>query len=122
MTSKRIENIALKKSRRSDCLHMHSAIIVVKGHVVSIGHNRKLRGNGDKGPHSIHAEVDALRTVKPGTDMSKAEMYVSRFNKNGGPLLSKPCDECILAIRESGIRKVHYSLHCDELVWATVKV
>ena len=101
---------------------MHSAIIVVKGHIVSIGHNRKLRGNGDKGPHSIHAEVDALRTVKPGTDMSKAEMYVSRFNKNGGPLLSKLPVMNVYLIRESGIRKVHYSLHCDELVWATVKV
>ena len=98
---------------------MHSAIIVVKGHIVSIGHNRKLRGNGIR---VLIRFMHALRTVKPGTDMSKAEMYVSRFNKNGGPLLSKPCDECMLAIRESGIRKVHYSLHCDELVWATVKV
>lgn len=100
---------------------MHSAIIVAKGHIVSIGHNRRLRGR-TIGPHSVHAEVDALNTVRPDIDLSKSEMYVSRFNKNGGPLLSKPCDECMEAIRESGIRRVHYSLHRDELVWATIKV
>jgi len=50
--------VPLHKSR-SDCLHTITAVIVVKGTIVSIGHNRKLRPSVYN-QHTIHAEIDAL--------------------------------------------------------------
>jgi deoxycytidylate deaminase len=109
------KKVPLHKSR-SDCLHTITAVIVVKGTIVSIGHNRKLRPSVYN-QHTIHAEIDALNTVKPGTDLSKAEIYVSRFNPKGKPLLAEPCKKCKDAIERAGIQRVYYTVQSNELNW-----
>ena len=55
----------------------------------------------------LHAEVQAIiKALKKGKPHS---IHIERYNKNGAPLLAKPCPVCSLAIKEAGIRKVFYT-------------
>ncbi len=109
--------MALKRSKKSDCLYKHCAVIVKKNRIISIGHNRRASPMMKReGQHTIHAEHDAIRRAKE--DLRGASMYIMRFNKHGNARLSKPCVRCIRRIYRSGITKVYYSVSSDgELIW-----
>jgi deoxycytidylate deaminase len=55
---------------------------------------------------SVHAEVDAIGRAG---DTKGATLYIARVNNQGVALLSRPCDNCHLAILEAGISKVIYT-------------
>lgn len=88
-----------------------------KGRVLSIGQNSYIKthplqakhankvGLPDK--HYLHAEVHAIVKCK---DLSKAhKIFISRFGKEGQPLLAKPCPVCQSAIKAAGIEHVEYT-------------
>lgn len=53
----------------------------------------------------LHAEVAAIISSRSGTPY---RIYISRARKDG-PGLAKPCPICEYAIREAGIKEVHYT-------------
>lgn len=58
----------------------------------------------------IHAETQALLPlINSRTDLSKAELYISRRLKDGSLAMSKPCPSCMALIRSCGIKTIHYT-------------
>ena len=56
----------------------------------------------------LHSEVLAIiRASKKGIPY---KIKVERYNRNGEPLLAKPCPICELAIKEAGIKFVEYTI------------
>lgn len=88
-----------------------------KGRVLSIGQNSYIKTHPLQAKHAkktgmpekmfLHAEVHAITRCR---DLSKAhKIFVTRYNKNGEPVLAKPCPVCISAIKASGIKYVEHT-------------
>lgn len=88
-----------------------------KGRIISIGKNSYVKthplqakfaqhvGLNDK--IFLHAEVEALVKLK---DWSKAhKIVITRYNKNGEPVLAKPCKVCQHAIKMANIQHVEHT-------------
>lgn len=95
----------------------HTAIAYDKrGRVVSIGKNSYCRthplqakyasksGNADK--IYIHAEIDALVRAK---NRKVHSIFVSRMDRNGNYVLSKPCPSCMLALADFDVRVIGHT-------------
>jgi len=61
-------------------------------------------------PAKCHAELAALAKIKYlDIDFSAAHIYVYREFKDGRKAMARPCPACMNALREKGIKKIHYS-------------
>lgn len=108
-------NLAMKTAEASECTQRHGAVVVKSGSVLSIGLNKwrndaaladEMFAAGKSTNISVHAEIDALSRVR---NPAGAVLYIARVNRQGEPMMSKPCNECSKAIEESGITKVVYT-------------
>ena len=90
--------------------HRHGAAIVApNGRVVSVGVN--IRGSGFSSQFSYHAEEMAIiRAARKGGIPRFSSLLVARLKSDGEWGLSQPCDRCDMVIRESGIKRVEYTL------------
>lgn len=57
---------------------------------------------------SEHAEMAALRRCKR---TNGAVIYVARVDKYGQGKMSRPCDRCMLALKQAGIKKCVYTIN-----------
>lgn len=111
---RRFLELAEKVSRLSNYRVKVGAVIVKNGNVVSVGFNRTFGGdkiiiyNGRK-VRSIHAELMAI--VHAETSLDGAEIFVFSKMKNGKWRLSRPCESCMSAIAEAGIKRVYYTTY-----------
>lgn len=94
--------------------NQHGSIVVNHGNVVGMGHN-KFRNDPDrvspehiKTDCSYHAETVALSAA--GVKAQGAVLYVARINRQGLDRNSKPCDNCSIAIKVAGIKRVVYTV------------
>lgn len=95
-----------------------TAIIYDKrGRVLSVGQNSYCKTHPMQAEHAkklgqperqyLHAEIHAIVRCK---DLSKAHrLFVSRWNRQGEPVLAKPCPVCMSAIRAAGIEIVEHT-------------
>ena len=98
--------------------HELTAIIYDKrGRVLSIGQNSYIKTHPLQAKHAekvglpekqyLHAEIHAIARCK---DLTKAHrILITRFGKNGQPMLAKPCPVCQSAIRAAGIELVEHT-------------
>lgn len=71
-------------------------------------------------PSKVHSEIAALNKIKYlDIDFSKVHVYVYREFKNGEHAMARPCPACMKAIKELGIKTVHYTTNYGE---ATEKI
>lgn len=69
--------------------------------------------NGIK--HSVHAEIAALNsipyTIGKEVEWSKVKVYIYRIcpGRVGGYGLAKPCEACVQALRDIGIKHIYYT-------------
>lgn len=93
------------------------AVIVNKrGHILSQTHNimkthpmiKRFSTNG-KRPYVLHAETRAIILTKRFIEQSDA-IYVARKTKGGMLSAARPCPSCMLAIMETNINKVVFSV------------
>lgn len=110
---------ARKESLKSTHAKAHiGAVIVIGNYVVSRGFNKKKthpmqarldRENNYHCPNGkLHAEVSAL--LNSGKhDLTNAEIYIFREDKQGIMANCKPCVSCTEALRVAGIREVFYT-------------
>lgn len=88
-----------------------------RGKVMSVGQNSYIKTHPLQAKHAkktgmpekmfLHAEIHAITKCR---DLRKAyKIFVSRYNKNGEPVLAKPCPVCISAIKASGIKYVEHT-------------
>lgn len=121
MNDKQGYSYAKRVSYNSDFYKCHTGCIAVyAGHVIAEGWNRekthslqvkynKYRNFDEtKYPGSIHAEIMVVQKIRNlDIDFSKVEVYIYRGKSQ--PRLSKPCASCEQALRDLGIKKVHYT-------------
>lgn len=61
-------------------------------------------------PSKCHAEIAALSKIKYlDVDFSKVELFIYRELKDGNYAMARPCPSCMAAIKDFGIKKVHYT-------------
>lgn len=117
-------NIAKEVSKLSDFPGVQiGACAVYKHKVISTGYNsqrtsplqkkyNKYRFTVDT-PHTCHAEIACLKPLigRKSINFKNVELYVYRENKNGTPLLARPCCSCEKLIRDLKIKKVFFSTY-----------
>lgn len=112
--------VAAAASRYSTYDRIKIGAAIIKGNwVVSTGCNKdkthpfQFRMNQLHRPYEhssncLHAEVDAL--VRSGReDLTGAEIYVYREDRNGSLAMCKPCSVCAASIAAAGINRVIYT-------------
>lgn len=61
-------------------------------------------------PAKTHAEIAALSKIKElDIDFSDVQLFTYRALKDGHIAMARPCPACMAAIRNLGIRKIHYT-------------
>ena len=101
--------IAAKEAEKSSMYSQHGCVIVYKGNVVAVGHNKKVPHFGLR---SIHAEIDALTKISNKRNkkmLRRCVMYVVRV---GGPSIiknSRPCNNCTKVIKKANLKTIHWS-------------
>ena len=95
--------------------NLHHASIVLRNKVIAAAYNRvgsRSRGSG-YGARTIHAEVNAVKSLGDISMLRGATLIVVRHGFDGSIRPSKPCHNCQVflekCIREYGLRKVIYS-------------
>jgi len=88
-----------------------------KGRLLSMGRNSYVKTHpimakmaehvGEHYKIFLHAEVDALIKVKDWTKAHK--LVITRFNKQGEPVLAKPCKVCQHMINMASIKEVEHT-------------
>jgi tRNA(Arg) A34 adenosine deaminase TadA len=92
----------------------HGCIIVNGGAVQSKGTNTYRNQPGiieDTNALSVHAEINAL---KRSGNVSGAVAYISRVNNLGEPRQSRPCPECLKALKDAGVKRIIYTVNGEE--------
>lgn len=85
-----------------------------RGKVLSVGQNSYIKTHPLQAKHAhatgnpekqfLHAEIHAITKCR---NLGRAyKIFVSRYNKQGEPVLAAPCPVCMSAIRASGIKHV----------------
>ena len=96
-----------------------AALLKRRGRIVRIGINsskihprfKRQYNDGTWAAH-MHAEMDVLRFAEPGD-----EIEVMRFRKCKHTLaMARPCDLCMVHMREAGIKTVRYTNERGEWV------
>ena len=88
-----------------------------RGRVLSIGKNQYLKTHPMQAKYAqevcqpekvyLHAEIHAIVRCRA---LSKAhKIFVSRWDKQGKPMLAKPCEICQSAIRAAGIKFIEHT-------------
>ena len=109
--------IKLALNKKSDKYSLCAIITDKKGSILSIGWNSYKKSHpkqayyaekaGSKYRIYLHAELHALIQL---SYMAKPyAIYVARVDKEGNPVLAKPCRICSLAIKDAGIKRVYYT-------------
>lgn len=94
------------------------AVLVLGNHIVSKGCNREkshprqyhydCRTNYHGTQFKLHAEIDAL--ISSGrVDLTDAEIYIYREDKNGLLANCRPCVSCTQALKDAGVKHIYYT-------------
>lgn len=71
-------------------------------------------------PSKVHAELSGLQRIKYlDIDFSKVHIYIYRETKDGRLAMARCCPSCMAAIRELGIKHLHYTTndgYCHEVL------
>ena len=58
----------------------------------------------------LHAEINCLNQLKHlDVNFAKVRLYIYRIRKDQPFGLSRPCPSCMAAIKDLGIRDIHYT-------------
>ena len=96
-------------------------VVTYKNKVIATGTNgqktsptqkyyNKERNFKDSWINKVHAEINALNKCKcMDLDWSNVNIYVYRICNSRKFGMARPCRACMAAIRDFGIRKIHYT-------------
>lgn len=105
----RFFEIAIKLAEKSTHpQHRFGCALVKKNKVISIGFNQlKTHPKSKSYGNYLHAEIHTLLGVA-AEDLRGAVLYVARVRRCGGPGYSRPCEICMHAIQQAGIKTVFF--------------
>jgi tRNA(Arg) A34 adenosine deaminase TadA len=111
-----LEKVALSSDHERYFL---AAAITLRNSIISFGVNRmktdpmQAKYAKNKDCIYMHAEIHAIKNALKKVevdDLRKADLYVLRVrNEDGKRAMAKPCDGCMRAIAEFGIRNVYFT-------------
>lgn len=99
--------LAKQIALRSDHRVKIGAVLVNKGQVLNVGHNR-VGHTHPKYPWYLHAEMDVCLGIHRH-DLTGATIYLFRSNRVGNVLNCRPCSTCQSLLVELGIRRAVYT-------------
>lgn len=103
---------------RIGCVIAYKKAILAKGFNSDKTHTEQARFNKwrykDAGnnylPAKVHSELSALNKIKfLDIDFSKVHIYIYRELRDGTTAMCRPCPACMAAIKEMGIKHIHYT-------------
>lgn len=109
----------MSKRKKPKRVKITATVYDRRGKILSVGENSYVKTHPkmfdlakktnllDKTNSYLHAEVAALVKVKKGIPY---KIFIERYGKDGRELCAKPCPMCELAIKESGIKRVEYTV------------
>ena len=121
---------ARKVAKTSSFENFHmGCVIVYKKHIIGAGSNsdkthpmqaqynkyRKFNKTRNGIKHSLHAEIAALNSISYPVglqvDWEKIKVYIYRIcpGKKRGHGLARPCEGCMRALKDLGIRHIYYT-------------
>ena len=107
-------NVARSLAEKSEENKKHGAVVIKSGRVVGYGFN-KFKNDIHVVPEELikvhcsrHAEEIAIKNA--GDNAKGATIYVARVNRSGINRDSRPCIVCSELIKESGIKRVVYTM------------
>lgn len=111
---------ALRACKRSECEFMLAAVLYKGGSIIRVctNQNKTIRYRTKyfyHGEPSRHAEINAIHNIPPDV-IQKCSLLVVRINKQGEVVSAKPCMACANILKDSGIKKVHYSSYNGEIL------
>jgi tRNA(Arg) A34 adenosine deaminase TadA len=88
-----------------------------RGRVLSVGQNSYIKTHPLQAKHAhraglpektfLHAEIHAITRCR---DLTKAhKILITRYNRQGEPVLAKPCPVCMSAIHSTGIKHIEHT-------------
>lgn len=116
--------LARKYARKSNFNRVHlGCVAVYKNSVLAYGRNfhksspmqahyNQFRNfdNMENAIHSVHSEINCINKIKYlDIDFSKLHIYVYREKQDGSLGMSRPCPACFEAIKQMGIKHIHYT-------------
>lgn len=118
-------------SAKVGCVTVYKGAVLTKSfnsdktHTIQAKYN-KWRYNPEQSkkylPSKIHAELGCIQRIKYlDIDFSKVHIYVYRETKKGELAMARPCPSCLAAIKELGIRYIHYTTDSGYAVERIVK-
>lgn len=108
-------------SARIGCIAVYKGSVLAKGFNSDKTHTIQSRYNvmryKDMGnrylPSKIHGELAVLQKIKYlDIDFSRVHIYVYRELKDGTMAMARPCPACMAAIKQMGIKHIHYTTEC----------
>lgn len=102
--------IAMESKERTK----HGCVIVKSGAVQSKGTNTYRNQPGiieEIEALSVHAEINA---IKRGSDLRGAVAYIARVNNHGEKRQSRPCPDCLKALKDAGVKRIVYTVSGEE--------
>lgn len=126
--------LAKNASMFSDFPRQHiGAILVYKNRVIAVGWNttkenpiqkkyNQYRGfDTDVCVNSLHAEMMCLiKARKLNIEWSKASLFIYRSFKNGKNAIARPCEACMQAIKDYGIKNIYYTSENSNWIYERV--
>lgn len=114
----RLKKLAMNSSEPENGRYrIAAAVLDRKGNVLSTAVNSYVkthprqdlyaRKTGNHHKSFLHAEVAALVKVKSGTP---AKIVVVRVGNGGELRLARPCEVCMMAIKQAGIELIEYTV------------
>lgn len=108
-------------SARIGCIAVYKGSVLAKGfnsdktHTIQSRYNvMRYKDIGNRYlPSKIHGELAVLQKIKYlDIDFSRVHIYVYRELKNGTMAMARPCPACMAAIKQLGIKHIHYTTEC----------
>ena len=73
---------------------------------------------------TIHAEMNTIMHLynnNTSKRKSKIDIIVIRINRYGFMCNARPCYNCLMSMKQMGIRRVYYSINADEIIYENIK-
>ena len=113
--SKKSDFKPYKKSQHLGCSIFYKGTLLATGYNSNKTHPMQHSYNSERYENEscmpkVHAEIMALSKIKYlDIDFNKVEIFIYRENHNEEYALARPCLSCEKAIRDMGIKRVHYT-------------
>ena len=116
-------------SARIGCIAVYKGSVLAKGfntdktHTIQSRYNvMRYKNSGNRYlPPKAHAELTVAQKIKYlDIDFARVHIYVYRELKDGTLAMSRPCPACYAALKQMGIKHIHYTTdqnsYCHERI------